>query len=95
MKYRYEIIKNEEVSDEEYKNAFHCSVASIESVLHDYNVVVTTDLPSIYISQNENSDEMPFMLQQCNDLIKSSFINDAGNLFEEFKGIALSEIKNT
>ena len=95
MKYRYEIIKNDEVSDEEYENAFRCSVASVESILYDYNVDVTTDLASIYISQNKNSDEMPFLLQQCNDLIKDSFINAAGNLVEEFKGIALTEIKDT
>lgn len=92
MRYCYEIIKKEGVSNEKYESAFYCSVTSVESVLSDYEIEVTVDIPYIYVQPASDTNLLPFTLKQANDLVKGAFIDSDGMLFPEFKKITPTEV---
>jgi len=91
MKYRYEVVKNEHISDEKFESAFHCSITCIESNLYDYSVTVDAKVPDILIFTT-NEEQMPFSLEECDEIIKGCFIDAHGKNYKEFKIINTTEI---
>lgn len=91
MTYCYEIIKDSDVSDELFESAFYCAVESIKSMLYDYEVEVSVELPNIYISPPKDMLEVPFSIKRCNEIVSGAFINSAGEKYQEFHAIKFKE----
>ena len=89
------VIKNVNISDEEFESAFNCAVTSVESTLYDYEVEVAVELPNIYISAKTDIERMPFSLKRCKEIIKGAFVDAAGRRYPEFNLIEVTEAERT
>ena len=92
MQYCYEVIRNVDISDEEFEGAFNCAVTSVESILSDYEVEVAIELPNIYISPRTDIEKMPFSIKRCNEIIEGAFVDSAGRTYPEFNLIKPTEV---
>lgn len=92
MKYCYEVIKKDGVSEKMFESAFYCSETSVESILYDHDVIVSTVLPFIFVSQKTKNKIMPFSLAQCGELIKGAFIDAGKKTYMEFEMIKPTEV---
>lgn len=86
MTYKFTAIKSSESNDEEFESAFHCSAQSVQSILHDYDIVVTVQHPSIYVSLSDYSTEksLPFSLSECGSLINGAFMDAGGYIYPQY-----------
>lgn len=91
MFYKFTAIKSVDSSDEYFESALYCSFQSIQSTLIDYNLHVTIQSPSIYISLpcESVSNGFPLSLGECKGLIKSAFLDDKKMLYPEFSLIKI------
>jgi hypothetical protein len=93
MTYKYELIKSNEVTTEEFESAFNCAITSIESVLYEQNVKIESEIPYILITQDNEGES--FSLPKCKELLKGCFTDSSGNIYDEFQIIKVSEPKST
>ena len=93
MKYRYEVIKSDDVSREYFTMAFYCTAQYIESVFYEceHKVEATLQEPYIFISQYADDQQMIFSLEEMNKKIGGAF-KDKKNLYSEFSIVHPSEV---
>ena len=94
MKYRFTVIKSKESNEDDFESALYCSVQSVNNILNDYDVVVSVQIPNIYVSLLDESTEakFPFSLDECGSFIKGAFTDASGRLYPQFALIEKEEL---
>lgn len=85
MTYFFTVKKSPNASKTEFIRAFNCAVESIKSILYEYDLIVSPDLPYINILPSEKlAPNIPISLNECSNLIKEAFIDINSCTYPEF-----------
>ncbi len=76
--YIYKVLKNNDVSIDDFTSAINCARECIESVLYDFDAVVTVTDDLLTITTDEISEK------ECKEKIQGCFCDSAGNVYPEF-----------
>ncbi|MBM7424672.1 hypothetical protein [Spongiibacter marinus] len=83
MPITFKILRSANATSDEFHQAFHCAVTSIESILFDYDFNVTAYLPEIRISPVLAAGQSVSPTELAR-LIKGAFVDAEGMLYPEF-----------
>jgi hypothetical protein len=82
--YRFTLLKAKLSSDEDFESAFSCSAQAVQSILHDYDLIVSAQPPDIdiFLAEGSSATQLPISLDKFGSLIKGAFQDDGGGLYQ-------------